>query len=134
MKISTKGRYALSLMSYLAVHYKEDRYISLKEISENENISLKYLEKIITSLNKDNYLKSQRGTDGGYKLSFQPKDYTIYDIVSRAEGEIAITSCLNNDFVCLKKENCRSYKLWGELNSVIVDFLKSKTLEEYIKE
>lgn len=134
MKISTKGRYALSLMSYLAVHYKEDRYISLKEISENENISLKYLEKIITSLNKDNYLKSQRGTDGGYKLSFEPKAYTIYDIVSKAEGEIAITSCLSNDFVCLKKENCRSYKLWGELNSVIVDFLKSKTLEEYIKE
>lgn len=134
MKISTKGRYALTIMAYLANHYKENRYISLKEISEKENISLKYLERIITSLNKNNYLDSHRGTDGGYKLSSEPKNYTIYDIVSKAEGGIAITACVDNGFKCLKKENCHSYKLWNELNNVITEFLKSKNLEEYIKE
>lgn len=133
MKISTKGRYALSLMAYLAKNYEADRYISLKEISEKENISLKYLEKIIISLNKNNFLDSHRGTDGGYKLKNAPKEYSLYEIISSAEGGIEITSCLSEDFRCLKKESCRSYKLWNELNQVIKDFLSNKTLEEYIR-
>lgn len=134
MKISTKGRYALTIMMYLADHYKENRYITLKEISEKEGISLKYLEKIIVLINKDNYLTSLRGSEGGYKLSYEPKKYYIYDIISKAEGEISITTCVDSDFVCCKKTKCKSYRLWNELNDVIIDFLKSKTLEDYTKE
>ena len=134
MKISTKGRYALIIMMYLAQHYKEDRYITLKEISQKEGISLKYLEKIIVLINKNNYLLSQRGSEGGYKLSSDPKNYNIYDIVSKAEGDIAVTTCVNANFECCKKAKCRSFKLWNELNEVIIEFLKDKTLDEYIKE
>lgn len=134
MKISTKGRYALSIMAYLAKNYDEDRYVTLKEISENEKISLKYLEKIISLLNKDNYLISLRGSEGGYKLAKAPKEYTLYDIISSAEGNIAITSCVDAKFICSKREKCRSFKLWNELNQVIIDFLDSKTLEDYMKE
>lgn len=134
MKISTKGKYALMIMIYLAQHYNENRYITLKEISQKEGISLKYLEKIIVLINKDNYLVSLRGSEGGYKLSFEPKKYSIYDIISKAEGEISVTTCVNASFNCCKKAKCRSYKLWNELNGVIIDFLKSKTLEDYIKE
>ena len=134
MKISTKGRYALTIMIYLAQHYEENRYITLKEISQKEGISLKYLEKIIVLINKDNYLLSQRGSEGGYKLASKPKDYHIYEIIAKAEGDIAITTCLNASFACCKRAKCRSYKLWNELNDVIVDFLKNKTLDEYIKE
>ena len=134
MKISTKGRYALAIMAYLAKNYNDDQYVTLKEISENENISLKYLERIIASLNKENYLSSLRGSEGGYKLAKSPKEYTIYDIVSKAEGKIAITSCVDSKFICNKKEKCRSFRLWNELNQVIIDFLNSKTLEDYMKE
>lgn len=134
MKISTKGRYALAIMAYLARNYNDNRYVTLKEISEKENISLKYLERIISLLNKDNFLLSLRGSEGGYKLSKAPKEYAIYDIISKAEGKIAITSCVDSKFVCSRKEKCRSFKLWNELNQVIIDFLNSKTLEEYIKE
>jgi Rrf2 family protein len=134
MKISTKGRYALMIMIYLAQHYKENRFITLKEISQKEGISLKYLEKIIVLINKDNFLLSQRGSEGGYKLSNEPKNYYIYDIITKAEGDISVTTCVNANFECCKKAKCRSYKFWNELNSVIVDFLKNKTLDEYIKE
>ena len=134
MKISTKGRYALSIMAYLAKNYDEDRYVTLKEISDNEKISLKYLEKIISLLNKDNYLISLRGSEGGYKLAKSPKEYTLYDIISSAEGNIAITSCVDAKFICSKREKCRSFKLWNELNQVIINFLDSKTLEDYMKE
>lgn len=134
MKISTKGRYALTIMAYLANNYKDERYITLKEISEKENISLKYLERIIASLNKNEFLISLRGSEGGYKLAKSPKEYTIYDIISKSEGDIAITSCVDSKFVCSKREKCRSFKLWSDLNKVIIDFLDSKTLEDYIKE
>lgn len=134
MKISTKGRYALTIIIYLAQHYKENRYITLKEISQKEGISLKYLEKIIVLINKDDFLMSQRGSEGGYRLSKDPKYYYIFDIITKAEGNIAVTTCVNANFECCKKAKCRSYKLWNELNDVIINFLKNKTLDEYIKE
>jgi Rrf2 family protein len=134
MKISTKGRYALLIMMYLAKHYDENRYITLKEISEKEGISLKYLEKIITSINKDNFLLSQRGSDGGYKLSSPPINYKIYDIISKAEGEISVATCVNSNFKCAKQNTCFSYKIWNDLNTLIKDFLENKTLDDYIKE
>lgn len=122
------------IMIYLAQHYKEDRYITLKEISQKEGVSLKYLEKIIVLINKDDYLLSLRGSDGGYKLSQEPKKYKVYDIIQKAEGDITISSCLNANFECCKRAKCRSYKLWNELNSVIINFLVSKTLDEFVEE
>ena len=132
MRISTKGRYALIIMIYLAQRYNENRYITLKEISEKEGISLKYLEKIIVPINKDNYLLSQRGSEGGDTLATEPKNYYVYDIITKSEGNIAVTTCLNASFNCGKKAKCRSYRLWNDLNGFIINFLKSKTLDELI--
>ena len=114
--------------------FRKIRYITLKEISEKENISLKYLEKIISMLNKGGYLLSLRGSEGGYKLAKDPKEYTIYEIISKTEGDIVVTSCVDSKFICSKKEKCRSFKLWNELNNVIIDFLNGKTLDDYTKE
>ena len=134
MRISTKGRYGLAIMTYLAKEYESDRYITLKEISEYENISLKYLEKIMLNFKNSDYFKSCRGSDGGYKLSYPPKHYTIKDILETAEGSIEITSCVNGDFECEKKDKCLSVKLWKDLNNIITDYLKNKTLEDLVKE
>ena len=70
MKISTKGRYALVIMLDLAKAYETGEYITLKEIAEKENLSLKYLEKLMLTLNKADYFLSSRGEKGGYKLKY----------------------------------------------------------------
>lgn len=76
MKISTKGRYALRVMIDLATH-NDDNYISLKDIANRQEVSLKYLEQIFSLLNKAGYLETARGNNGGYKLAKRPEEYKI---------------------------------------------------------
>ena len=130
MKISTKGRYALTIMSYLAKHYDEDRYISLREISDNSNISYKYLEKIIVSLNK--LIDIRRGNNGGYKLKTTPDKYIVGDILRASEGDLAPVSCVNS--FCPRKKECGSFNFWDGLYQEINKYIDSKTLEDFIKE
>lgn len=80
MMISTKGRYALRVMLDLAEHGKEN-YVSLKDVAQRQNISMKYLEMIVSVLNKGNMVKSQRGKAGGYQLSKMPSEYTVGEII-----------------------------------------------------
>jgi len=133
MKISTKGRYALIIMAYLAKESDKDRYISLKEISENEGISYKYLEKIMILLNKGNFLDVARGNSGGYKLKFLPNQYKIGDILRSVEGDLAPISCVNKDD-CPKKNKCNSYMFFEGLYNEINNYVDNKTLEDFIKE
>ena len=129
MKISSKGTYALLIMTYLANHYNENRYISLKEISENENISYKYLEKLMISLNKNNYLDVKKGNNGGYKLKNDPENYKIGDILRKLEG-IDIVDCDNKN--CDKKDKCLSYPIYKELNDEFNKIVDNKTLKDYL--
>lgn len=131
MKISTKGRYAVTIMVELAKAYKEDKYISLHDISESTDISVKYLEKIMLSLKKQDFFISSRGGQGGYKLAKSPSEYKMGDIIRAAEEIIDISPCANNTF-CPRKTSCTSFPLWQELSEVINNYLDSKTLEDYI--
>lgn len=132
MKISTKGRYALIIMVYLARNYKKDDFITLKEISESENISLKYLERIIAMLTKAKLVSTQRGSTGGYKLIKKPEDYTILEIIEASEGPINTVECTEGHSTCPKKNTCTSKKIWCELNSTIDSFFENKTLKDLI--
>lgn len=129
MKISSKGRYGITIMAYLAKHYKEDRYISLKEISENEDISFKYLEKLMISLNKDDYLDVKKGNNGGYKLKSDPKNYKIGDILRKLEG-FGLTEC--DEKKCEKKDECSTYPIYKELNDELIKVMDNKTLDTYL--
>ena len=111
MMVSTKGRYALRIMADLAEN-QEGGPVSLKDIAERENIGIKYLEIIVSSLNKNGLLKSVRGKNGGYMLNREPKEYTIASILNAA--------------------SCKTYVLWKELDDVIEDFLSSKTLADIL--
>lgn len=102
MKISTKGRYALTIMLSIAKGYDKDEYISLNKIAEDEQISVKYLEKIMTSLKKNNLVKSTTGKDGGYKLNKKPEEYKIGEIIRAAEENLDVVKCINN-LIVLKK-------------------------------
>ena len=131
MKISTKGRYAVTIMVELAKAYEKDEYISLHDISKSSQISVKYLEKIMTSLKKHNFFISSRGGSGGYKLARKPSEYKMGDIIRAAEEIIDVAPCTNN-VICPKRNSCTSFPLWKELSEVINDYLDSKTLQDYI--
>ena len=131
MKISTKGRYALRVMIDLAVNDKGD-YVSLKDISNRQKVSLKYLEQIMAMLNKAGYVKSTRGNNGGYRLAKSPEEYKVGDILRKTEGDLAPIACVNGE-ECSKRENCKTFKFWQGLDNVINEYVDSKTLADLIK-
>lgn len=130
MKISTKGRYALRIMIDLALD-DSNEYISLKDIAERQEISMKYLEQIISLLNKAKLVESARGNTGGYKLVKKPAEYKVGEILLAAEGNLAPTDCINGE--CSRKETCKTYEFWQGLDSVIENYVNSKTLKDLMK-
>ncbi|MFZ3130396.1 MAG: Rrf2 family transcriptional regulator [Desulfosporosinus sp.] len=132
MKISTKGRYALRVMIDLAQH-NTGEYITLKSISERQEISVKYLEMIIAILNKAGFVFSSRGKGGGYKLSRVRKDYTVGCILKLTEGNLAPVECLcSKENLCSRAQYCITLPLWQKLDQVIDTFLESVTIEDLI--
>ena len=133
MKISTKGRYAMTIMIHLAKNYKTGEYLSLKEIAEKENLSLKYLEKIMMSLKKRDFFQTSKGKEGGYKLKKDPATYSVGEIIRAAEEELDVVDCIKKNS-CPNKKSCETYPLWKGLSEEINNYLDGKTLESIIKE
>jgi Rrf2 family protein len=130
MKISTRGRYALRLMLDLAINDSGEP-IRLKDISKRQNISDKYLEQIISILNKAGFVKSIRGPQGGYRLSRQPKDYTVGMILRITEGSLAPISCLDTDVnECDRQGDCVTLILWKKMDEAIKGVVDTITLED----
>ena len=133
MMISTKGRYALRVMIDLAQNQKEG-YISLKDVAERQDISMKYLEMIVSILNKGKMLESHRGKSGGYRLAKKPSEYTIGSILDITEGGLAPVYCLEEGAeVCERAGDCITLPLWKKLDEVINNYLESVTLEDLLK-
>jgi Rrf2 family protein len=132
--ISTKGRYAMRVMIDLA-QIGGDEFVSLKSISERQAISMKYLEMIVAALNKGGLVKSQRGKDGGYILTKDPKDYSIGDIIRTAEGGLVAVACpeCGEETGCSHSEKCLTYPIWDKLDSVINDYLDSISLADVVE-
>lgn len=132
MMISTKGRYALRVMIDLAQNGDEN-YVSLKDVAQRQNISMKYLEMIVSILNKGHMVKSLRGKSGGYKLTKKPSEYTIGEILKLTEGTLAPVMCLEEDAeICERAGDCITLPLWQKLDGVINEYLDSVTLEDVI--
>ena len=130
MKISTKGRYALRLMLDLTEH-NEEGFVSLKDIAQRQEISAKYLEQIVTILCKIGFLKSLRGSQGGYKLSKTPKEYTVGDILRVTEGDLAPVSCLEDEKnQCPRSSRCYTLDFWQGLYNSINKYVDSVTLAD----
>lgn len=133
MMVSTKGRYALTVMVDLARLSEEGEFISLADIAERENLSMKYLESIIAILNKGGLLESLRGKNGGYRLARRPEDYNISEILLLTEGTLAPVNCIMQDGVqCEKAATCSTLPLWAGLDKVIENYLSEITLEDII--
>ena len=134
MKISTKGRYALRMLLYLAAH-QDDGFVSLKEIAEEQDISKKYLEQIVPMLNKGGILRTNRGNRGGYMLAKEPKDYTVGMILRLTEGSLALVSCLDGDNnTCPRAEQCVTLTVWEKLYDAINGVVDGITLADLVEE
>ncbi len=133
MKISTKGRYALRMLVDIALH-EDDGFISLKEISERQNISKKYLEQIVPLLSKDGLLRTNRGNKGGYALTKAASDITVGEVLRATEGSLAPVSCLEFDVnTCPRAENCDTLFVWKGLYDVINNYLNNITVNDIIE-
>ena len=133
MLVSTKGRYALRIMTDLAQN-DNGEYTVLMDIARRQGISEKYLESIVALLTKAGLLSGQRGRGGGYRLSRDPADVSIGEIIRASEGPISPVACLRSgDMDCPKAEDCVTLPLWQELDRRMNDYLDSVTLAELIE-
>ncbi len=133
MLISTKGRYAMRIMLDLAER-DSGVFIPLKEMAEEEDISVKYLESIITALSKKGLVEGVRGKKGGYRLTRKPEEYTAEEIIIVADGPVAPVACLRDpEYFCEREERCKMKPVYGNLYSVIVDYLRSLTLKDILE-
>ena len=130
MKISTKGRYALRMLLDLAEH-PNDGFIALKDIAERQNISKKYLEQIVPILGKTDFLRTNRGFQGGYRLARTPDQYTVGEILRLTEGSLAPVACLEHDPIeCERSGDCATLPVWQGLYRVVNEYLDGITLQD----
>ena len=134
IRLSTKGRYGTRLMLNLAKHYNNsDHSIVLKNLSKEENISIRYLEQIIIPLKLNKLVKSIRGAGGGYKLSRPPSKIKLIEILNALEGPCCLVECVEDDEYCQRIPICAVHEVWKEASYMLKDYFKSISLEDLIK-
>lgn len=132
MKISTKGRYALRLMMDLAEN-NTGSPISLKDVAKRQDISDKYLEQIISILNKAGYVRSVRGAQGGYMLKMEPQNYTVGMILRQTEGSLAPVACIEDDEIaCDRQQQCVTSIVYKKINDAISGVVDNITLQDLV--
>ena len=130
MKLSSKGRYAVRIMSELGRCQGE--YVSVAQLSEKQGITVKYLEKIISMLNRAGLIESSRGSMGGYKLVKSPKEYSIAEILRVTDDLPKLAPCIANGEHCPRVNECDSIGCWEKLSALITNYLSTVTLEDVI--
>ncbi len=130
MLVSTKGRYALRVMLELAGH-TTDEYMRLDEIAAAQDISEKYLESIVSILVKAKIIEGLRGRGGGYRLTRNPHDYSVGEILRLTEGSLAPVSCLDcKTDECDRADKCQTRPMWRELDNMICNYLDSVKISD----
>ncbi len=133
MKLSTKGRYGTRALLEIALH-EGNSPIQLKDIAENQQISLHYLEQLVRPLIAGGYVYSTTGPKGGVLLAKDPSDIRMIDIIQLYEGSIALVSCVDNPDLCERSSSCVTRDLWTELKDAMSDVLGSKTLQDLVRQ
>lgn len=136
MRLTTKSRYGTRLILDLAVYGKE-RPVPLSDVSKRQNISLKYLEQLISKLKKDGFINSQRGPFGGHMLTKSPDEISVGDVVRSLEGSTAITDCAEEDEqlcgICNKAGDCLSRWVWMEASRAMFERLDSISIADLMR-
>lgn len=133
MKISTKGRYAVRMMLEFALH--PDECTNISQVAKRQQLSIKYLEQIVTVLCRAGYVKSMRGAQGGYRLTKGPEEYTVGDILRLTEGSLAPVACLEDEInQCGRSGCCAALQVWKRLDEAISGVLDHVTLADLVEE
>ena len=138
MRVSKKSQYGLRAMVYLAAAFGKEKNIrSLKEISQKENISFDYLEKIISQLEKKGLVKAKKGAKGGYFLKRSPKKIRVGEIISTLESTMSPVKCLDKEkskrYKCPYRKRCKTLNVWKEIQDSLNSTLDSITLADLLK-
>lgn len=132
MKLSTRGRYATRALLDLALH-QEETPVLLKDIAQREQISLPYLEHLITPLIAGGILRSTRGARGGVSLAKPPEQVKLSEVIQLSEGSTALVECVNNPDICTRSGSCVTRDIWCELKGAINRVLESTTLQDLVE-
>jgi Rrf2 family protein len=133
IRLSTKGRYGTRLMINLARHYGiGNEAVILKQISEDERISIRYLEQIIIPLKINRLVKSIRGAGGGYTLARKPEEIKLSEILHALEGSCCLVECLEDGTYCAFTETCPTFDIWKGANDILKDYFDRLTLKEVV--
>ena len=131
IKLSTKGRYGTCLMLNLANHYTNGKEaIILKNVSDEEQISIRYLEQIIIPLKISKLVKSIRGAGGGYTLARKPSQIKLNEILHALEGTCCLVDCVDDDDYCGRTDVCATHDVWKKASSLLHDYFEKTTLQE----
>jgi Rrf2 family protein len=128
LKFSTKTRYGLRAMIEIARNEKGEG-VYQKDISKNQDISIKYLDQIIQSLKQAGLITSVKGKKSGYMITRNPSEITMYDIHRAFENNICVIDCTSDFYSCTRQDTCEAKQFWKGLNDTIIDYLKNTTLE-----
>ena len=132
MKLSTRGRYGTRLLLDLAL-YQGEEPVQLKNIAQRQQISLPYLEHLITPLIAAGIVKSTRGAKGGVSLLKAPQQIRLSEVIQLLEGSIAPVECVDNPKICPRSDSCVTMDVWGEIKKAIGQVLGSITLEDLVE-
>jgi Rrf2 family protein len=134
IKLSTKGRYGTRLMLNLALHYEEGKEaVVLKNISEEEDLSIRYLEQIIIPLKLNKLVKSVRGAGGGYTLAKDPSKINLCQIIEVLEGSCTLVDCVDDPDFCDRATECATHEIWKEASMLLKNYFESKTLQDLLE-
>jgi Rrf2 family protein len=132
VKLSTKGRYGARAMLELACNYGRGPVL-LREISERQDISARYLERMMTALVCAGLVRSSRGQKGGFTLAKPPKEISLDQIIQGLEGSIAPVACVDDPKLCKRVDTCITHDIWKKMKKAMLDVLKSITLEDMVE-
>ena len=131
--VSAKGRYALRVFLDLAQN-QGDGYVALSEVSKRQDVSLKYLETIVATLVRGGLLRSQRGMSGGYRLSRDAKDISIYQIFNLTEGSLSPVACINcGQNFCTREGICQTKEMWTNVDNLLNNYFKSISVQDLLE-
>ena len=131
MKISTKGRYGLRILMDLALHQSEKPRL-IRDIAKSQQISEKYISRLVIALRKAGMVRSVRGVNGGFYLAMKPEDITLLNVIEVMEGPLSIVDCVSKPKCCVHSKDCAPREIWCKLNADIRDLMSGITLADVL--